>query len=255
MNFGIRGQSTVQEYLTLKKYALSYEPDIILVAAFFFNDVSDNTPDLRSTTRPFITFNDGVEKFIRPKDPTRGFPFNYLGDHFHFYRWAVKEYFLVKSNVKKIVSKIGNRVPAQYSTSTIPYFAVYNPWQQKKPEWREAWNITEEMFRRIQTLARENNAKLLVFMIPVRYEVYSHDFETELAKYPGTPSHDYNLQLTRKRGKEMFQKLSIPFVDLYPTFRIHADMGEKLYLLTDSHFNELGHEVVANMLFQALNGY
>jgi len=252
LNFAVRGQSTVQEYLTLKNYARAYKPDVIIVETFLFNDVSSNTPFLGATkSRPFIIFRDGKEVLIPPQNPEYGFPFNILGDHFHSYRWTVTEFFLAKSAVQKIISSnIENTTPPDRSRPT--FFDIYDPEAQNKPEWKEAWDITEEMFRRIQDIAKEEQAELLVMEAQPRYEIYQGDWKSEIQKYPGADATRYDLSLPRKKAKEIFQKLGILYIDLVPIFQEFAGRGEKLYMPTDGHANVRGHEVMAQALFDAL---
>jgi hypothetical protein len=52
LNFGVRGYGTAQELLTLRCCVWDYSPDVVLLAFYSGNDVSDNSPMLdRSPTR------------------------------------------------------------------------------------------------------------------------------------------------------------------------------------------------------------
>src|SRR3990170_8783583 len=42
INLGVGGFGTGQEYLTLKYYGLNYQPDLVILAFFLFNDIRNN---------------------------------------------------------------------------------------------------------------------------------------------------------------------------------------------------------------------
>lgn len=255
LNFGIRGMGTTQEYLTLKHYALTYDPDLIIIAAFLFNDIEDNSLPLRSATiRPYIVFENGVERIVPPQDPTYKFPFSFFRDNFHTYRWFVNRYYDVRKVIAAKLRKNNNKYIQ--SDAVLPFFDIYSEQSQTSNEWKEAWHITKEMYRRIKAMADERDIPLLVVLIPTRYELYPDDWVSALEQrreqFPKAVDAPYNLSLPRKKGAEIFMELSIPYVDLYDELQKHASRGEKLYMPVDGHFNVHGHEVVADILREAV---
>lgn len=254
-NFGIRGMGTTQQYLTLEHYALAYKPDLIIVAAFLFNDVEDNSLPLRSATvRPYIVFENGTERIVPPKDPTYKFPFSFFREHSHFYRWLVNRYF----DMRRIVNtnRTKNSDTYQHTDTVLPFFDVYSRESQISDEWQEAWFITKEMYRRMKVLADTHSIPLFVVLIPSRYELYPEDWKAALEErrdqFPVAVNASYDLSLPRKKGVALFEDLSILYLDLYDDLATHAGRGEELYMPVDGHFNAHGHEVVAGILYEAI---
>lgn len=64
LNFGVRGYGTTQELLTLRCCVGEYEPDVVLVAFFSGNDISDNSRQLdrmsTSYARPYYVDRNGA---------------------------------------------------------------------------------------------------------------------------------------------------------------------------------------------------
>ena len=48
LNFGVSGYGTAQELITLRRHIWDYSPDIVLLAAFLGNDITNNLPELNS---------------------------------------------------------------------------------------------------------------------------------------------------------------------------------------------------------------
>ena len=90
INFGVTEYSTAQELLTLRHHVWDYNPDMILLAFFSGNDVSDNSKKLsRKKYRPFFIYKDG-ELIID----------NSFRD--------TKTYILLKSKLGRTVSKLSD---------------------------------------------------------------------------------------------------------------------------------------------------
>jgi len=63
INFGVTEYSTAQELITLRNNVWQYDPDIILLAFYSGNDVSDNSKKLsRKNYRPFFYYENNTIK-------------------------------------------------------------------------------------------------------------------------------------------------------------------------------------------------
>ena len=256
LNFGIRGMSVTQQYLTLREYALAYRPDIVIFATSFFNDVADNVPQLGTPVHPFILFENGVERFTPPHNPAQGFPWSFLRNHFHVYRWAVQKYFLVKSNIKNFTSRDIEDVVAEREQTPLVFFETYSEKAQARSEWQEAWRISEEMLKRSKKISEEAGADFVLFMIPNRVEVYSDDWKKLLnqsaQKFPQLKNKSYDLTLPYQQAAHIGENIGTLPVDPHDEFLLRAGQGERLYMPTDHHFSVRGHETAAEVLLAAL---
>lgn len=59
INFGVAGYGTAQELLTFERTAAAYQPDLVLTAIYFGNDLHNNHPDQNKQRVPFYVFKDG----------------------------------------------------------------------------------------------------------------------------------------------------------------------------------------------------
>ena len=60
MNFGVSGYSTAQELMTLRYHVWDYQPDLVMLAFYAGNDLSNNSPNLEHDhLRPYFVYKDG----------------------------------------------------------------------------------------------------------------------------------------------------------------------------------------------------
>jgi hypothetical protein len=59
INFGVSGYGTAQEHLTFEMKAAAYQPDIVLTAIYFGNDLHNNYQPLNDDDVPFYELRDG----------------------------------------------------------------------------------------------------------------------------------------------------------------------------------------------------
>ena len=66
ISFAVNGYDTAQEYLTLKQWALKYQPDLVLLAFFTGTDLADDVLALgRHQDRPYFALEDGRVELVR----------------------------------------------------------------------------------------------------------------------------------------------------------------------------------------------
>jgi hypothetical protein len=111
--------------------------------------------------------------------------------------------------------------------------------------WQDAWNVTERTLAELQTAVERNGARLGVFIIPDRRQVYDDDWAATLVKLSTLPIDD----LVRERPTETIEALlqahNIPELDLLEPFRTAED---RLYFMVDGHFTPAGHRLTARLL-------
>jgi hypothetical protein len=59
INFGVSGYGTTQELLMFERIAAAYQPDLVLTAIYFGNDLHDNHPAHNKDRAPFYRLQDG----------------------------------------------------------------------------------------------------------------------------------------------------------------------------------------------------
>lgn len=216
LNFGVSGYGIDQKYLMLEKRIPKYNPDLVILF-LSTNDIND----LRKNT--IVSKRDGKLEFKSfPKDT----PLQRLTK-----RWLRKSY---------IVNLIYVRLIAPQARTQG---GVGGPLEVQVAQGRQTEEInyyldqTKALIKSAQDTASKNGARLLV--------AFGADFVQSNPKYAEElPKSDkINLQMA-----EFVKSHNIEFVDLLPIFREKVAQGEILFFPQNQHWNERGHQLVAQTI-------
>jgi lysophospholipase L1-like esterase len=237
INAGTRGYGSDQEYLFLREGGLKYSPDLVLVA-FFVNDVLSNRLDQeegRKYAKPRFVLRDGQLHLtnVPPPQPSAN-PLKSLSkllERSYLYRFASE--MLEKS-----------------SPGELPeYCQVYQT--NYTPEWEEAWKVTEAILVEMQRLAERAGAQLFVCYLPEQNQVSDSQWN-QIALYGGGAS-SYDRERPNHLLGELCARHGIPYLDLTPAFRQHiAAGGPYPYFPVDAHFNVEGNRLAAQLIYEYL---
>lgn len=191
INFGVTEYSTAQELITLRNNVWEYEPDIILLAFYSGNDISDNSKKLsRKDYRPFFYYkNNSLEldnsfresKSYKLLSSFKGQLVITLSSYSRLVQ-LLKEVYL-KFNVKKKSHKnIKNPEKSILEEYGGAYQQLYNP---SSPEWVEAWKLTEDIILMMNKEIKNKQKEFIVITLSNSRQVhpskeYRHDFMESL---------------------------------------------------------------------------
>jgi hypothetical protein len=99
----------------------------------------------------------------------------------------------------------------------------------------------------VQATAAQNDATLIVLLFPFKEQTYWPIVST-LVDNPAA----YDVDWSTEWVKTWCEDQGILYLDLTPVFRAHAAQGEQLYFRYDAHWNECGHALVAQTIYQYL---
>jgi lysophospholipase L1-like esterase len=103
------------------------------------------------------------------------------------------------------------------------------------------FDLAVKALQKLQSVAKGNNANVLVILQPTKEEVY-------LPLISGA-----NLDADPERPlRETLEKLGIPYINLLPDFRARAAKGEVLFFETDDHPNVRGYALIAELVLDYL---
>ncbi len=227
INASVSGYSAMQEYMFLKKYVLSWKPDMVIIT------VCPN--DLYSSENPFH-----LDKFIKPskKIPEgNGLSKPAADDYVPFTTSKFLNFVIegVKSGFRYFgwVRMNGNYIKSIKDEGDFQYqyFNVIN----KEPS-------VMDVYKKIINLCEANNIKLTVVQVPFSTNVNWH-FVKE-----------------GNRAIELFNKHNVTHIDFLDIFRETMFTRKflffykpDLYLSGDvCHLNEFGHDLVSEKLFDLL---
>lgn len=99
-------------------------------------------------------------------------------------------------------------------------------------------------------LLNERNIKFIVAIYPDEFQINT-DLLSKLFRRYDIKIQDYNIDLMQIVLKQYLEPKGIPYIDLLDDFRTKGQ-GIELYKFRDTHWNESGIELAANVLFREL---
>lgn len=131
---------------------------------------------------------------------------------------------LIKTQIHKLKTILGT--PAEYRKDG--WLNVLTP----KYLTSKDWQLTLRLLQEVNNLCRLRNIKFMVTVIPLSFQVA-----------------EKNTRLPQKVLLEFGEKSDIPVLDFLPVFEKH---NERLYFLKDLHWNEKGHYIAAQAIYDFL---
>ena len=238
---------TLHEYLVFKKYVAHYQPQLVLLFGYPFNDIYENSESLSG----------GSSRNVWPRafiDPS-----GHVGVHFpdippsadSEVRTAIKRYvktLLMLWRGYEYYQKLGEWTPNTYLGGV--YLA-------ENETWRDAWKITEFYLVELKHEVEKNGGKLVIVLVP-EYIRTAHNWERELKDL-------YHIKelpegFDRDRPLRNFQQIArtndIPVIQLDEFLKKYRDeFGLPVpyfHYRCDGHLNPLGHFLAANLVVKDL---
>ena len=255
INFGVTEYGTTQQYLTLKNNVWKYDPDLVILAFYSGNDISDNVKSLsKKKYRPYFTFNNGsvsVDKTFLETEPYKllssfsGKTFINLSQYFRSLQLLreayVQMYFKrLKKDKKLINDKKSNK------------FTVYNPGNST---WLEGWLITERIIKMINSEILKNNKEFILVSLSTPIQV--HPIKKKLDDFKNKNNIN-DIFYPDKRLNEFSKKNSIKFIQIAQQMRSIA-VKDKVFFhgfentnLGSGHWNETGHEIASKLISEKI---
>jgi lysophospholipase L1-like esterase len=234
LNAGSNGWGTVNELVYLAEEGLRYQPDVVVLALYAGNDMSDNyrrVPSPADAERADLALR-GVDPLAGPRQLLR------RSEAFTLFETGV-------------LAKLTPPAATDLSEATI------RPAPQTADEARDAWDITAVLLQRMREVAENRGAKFVVMIIPSAGQVAAgprpkaaegDDDEQDAARGP-LPGFE-NPQATLKAISD---RLDLKVLDLLPALRRQAARSkDRLYYRVNSHFTAAGHGVTADQLYSFL---
>ncbi|SRR5579885_536846 len=262
LDFGVSGYGTGQELLTLRFQASRYSPDIVVLAFFAGNDVSDNVAALDSGSwvngelcRPHFEMRGGS-----PAETDRfrdSLPANlWCRTIFTFNQVAILDY------LEGPVSMISGAYDSLHSkdasiTGHEPGIddQIYGPPPSRS--WNDAWQVTEQLIAEMNREVKASGARLLVVTLSTPIQVYPDPAyrETYLKAVGGT-----DLFYPEHRIAALGEREGIAVLNLAPQLQAYADEhhaflhGFANTRMGTGHWNALGHRIAGESIARRLCG-
>ncbi|MEB3229351.1 MAG: SGNH/GDSL hydrolase family protein [Synechocystis sp.] len=264
INFGVGDYGTAQAYMTLKHQALSYQPDLVLLALYTGNDLVNNSQALSPGDRlsPFWQPVDGqwqmnmdfkdTDTYRRRDSFARRFVFGLI-NHSRLLQ--------VLNEAKRVlVTRQTLTTQSSEQTDIIPAldFDVNLYQEPTSPAWQLAWSATESLIAKINQESQAHQADFVTVTLSNPPQVYPDRQVRQRLIDLGAK----NLFYPDQRLANFGQRQGIEVITLAPLFQQQADQtgtywhGFDNTLMGVGHWNENGHqfagEVIGDRLCQRL---
>ena len=264
INIGYPMTCLAEEVAIVRRYGLQYQPDLVVLSFFCGNDFLDAS----SYQKRIVV---GESYFVIDARYERRLPgyellrwsrlWQYLGQRYTlaWERWRCRGTDAADPYSATAPDTLLRRAPRQedctfslqdYLTLVSRRLAFCERAAQQRGDFRANVAFVAAALAELQLLIERQGAKLHVAALPAEFQVSSElvqqvysTFQLDRAAYNLTEPQDVLGQCLTARG--------IPWVDLLPEFRARA-ADAPLYRCRDSHWNDAGQELAAELLFRHL---
>jgi hypothetical protein len=268
INLGVGGYGTLQEYLVFRDIGIKYQPDIVLLGFYLYNDVRNNSLALESLLTP-ESMKTQSRPFLEPGEVTNWeltmVDFESAQTRFNKARKEKDTIRKISGNsalymeILKLMRKNNNdtdndNYPDTELEETTKHLVEHGVQYCREPsEYTAAWNLTRRILMRLNREIVETGARLLVFSVPAIQDVNIRKMNKVMKKSPkdGLLCLHEAPGYTRLAG--ILEELQIDYLDLLPKFRKETQSsGTNLFRESDRHWNEAGHKLAAENILSAL---
>lgn len=244
MNFGIRSQGTIQELLTYRHYARRFHPQMVVLAFFAGNDLTDNL----QLTRP------------RWRMPVWA---DLNGDHLVFHKskrqilmrlgWPVLDIALYRSALGQALYNLRLRRVAGEHRNAIAAAGLWDGAfsEPKTEEAKRIWRLTEAAILTLRDEVVSDGAKLLVMFVTQDVQVDAPQRANFQKKHP-----DLDVDFAEKHLAAFCEKNGIPSLRLSEQFlKYNEATGKALHGFGETrggHWNAEGHRLAGELLAEKI---
>ncbi len=257
INFGVSEYGTTQQYLTLKNNVWKYSPDIILLAFYSGNDISDNVKSLsQKKYRPYFLINEDkitdVDRSFLESKPYKmlssqsGQAFIKLSQNSRILQLLREAYVHTYFKNQKKKKKIKKEQSSEDKSN------LYNPINS---DWSKAWFITEKILNLINNEVKINNKDFILVSLTTPIQVNPNINEVE--KYKIKNNID-DIFYPEKRLSKFSKKNSIKYIELAKKMSDLA-LNNNIYFhgfnntkLGTGHWNETGHHQASKLISEGI---
>lgn len=236
LNFGVSGSGTTQALLTWRHVARNYQPDLVVLAFFNGNDLSDNHEALSAAHRPIFGLGPDGELRLKEMSPGATRLSRWLADHSRLYVWQKDRWRVLKDRARRA---IGIVPPGMMIFRVDP-----------DASGAQAWATTAKLIETLSAEIRATGAEFLVVSIPAHEQLDPAAWAELVAK-----GAERGWRLARRhpedRLREICRTAGVAFVSLLETFERRAG-AESPFFPERGHWNERGHSLAAEQIARAL---
>ena len=255
INTGYTGTHTGEQLVMLNKFGLQYNPDLVILGFFAGNDFRDADPNRKR----IVVDGSLVDIDKRYERRFLGYPIIPQSRLFVFLRqryWDFTETRQARKEARAWAAATHQPAPER-NLSEAAFLKVQKAtlsfFDKQTATTKYAPNI-EYIFDSIAAMnevLRSRKIEFIVAIYPDTLQVSPNQFDA-LVTRSQLRKEDYDLNLAQDLLKTFLASKQIPYLDLTDRFRTEAKRQD-LYTFRNSHWNDAGNKLAAEILFQYLN--
>ena len=253
---GLPGSGTVEQKILLEEFGLPHNPNIIILAYFAGNDLTDNLV-FHNLQQQNLTFADATHQNRSPLE--------YLVT-FHLALF-IRDALATPSDTAcpyPITVQTQPPTPVAFFDRMVTLLAL----DQQNLENSDAFNLTQDTIVDIAEAANQANAEFILMYIPQKAELYwnmlnTDDKQNVVKQLEGNQLIEKsNITVDAISNNVLVQKFLLEqlainegfhFLDLTPVLQMSAENGTSPYFFSDTHWNQLGHDIAKETLLNLLS--
>ncbi len=255
INAGVVGYGTTNELAYFTREGYKYQPDLVILALFVGNDISDNMhpPHYKLENGTLIPLPPAYSPdFGTPPWAKKGTFFKNLRNflYLHSRLYSVTVELLVYTIVKQFPPLAQTLTALGLVEITRPVMNAGNIYSTS-PSSEEAWQMTEALILKLRQEVESRQAKLLVVILPDETEVDVKKWAKLVAEYPDLFAQQTSPLKPTARLAQILQSHQIAHVQLSPILQAYQDQHpqESLYYKFDGHWKPNGHRLAAQAMY------
>jgi hypothetical protein len=249
---------TGQQLLAMNEYGLAYDPDVVLLQVFPFNDLCNNSLELAFTCsmqdayRPYL--EPGLDRLeIRWLDAWRA-RLRRWSLVFGFFEGRLVRAQMARDNLNPNDPASVNRYYEERGEKAgVPLGGALASLIEERSQpflVRRAWRTTAAIFAGMNQKLSAEGVPLMAVVIP-----YVHTLEPYWRRYGVGRLRDLSSEHGTRETEELLRALEVPVISVREGIKVSRHQpGEFFMLPEDSHLSPLGHDEIARWVVEEMAG-
>jgi len=242
INMGSIGYTIDNEYLLLRDKGMQLDPDMVILAFFAGNDVTEiSRHKLLYENGELVALEDRkhyVDEEHRLRIKGEDEPLSY------FFNELKKRYEIMKK-------KLGvYEDPEAEPTLTWPAFLADDD-PHGNPKLPEYWQVYDDLLGSLSQTMKAFDIDFKVLAIPMDVQTHPRYWGKYAEMY--FDEEAYDLSRPQRKMAELTEKYGIDFIDLLPYFRAVSNNVWYYFEKEDPHWTADGHKFAAEVIYSNLN--
>ena len=256
INAGYPMTSTAEQLEMLKKDGLQYNPDLVFLGFFMGNDFMEADPNRKKIVVNDVYFD--IDK--RGEITFLGYPIVLKSRFVHFvkqkctvFRELAKFRSVAKTKTDSAVKEEGTFTIDNFLRIEKARLEFFNVEKYQAKKYQQKIDYIFQSIDKIDQLLKSRNIKFVVGIYPDEFQV-NDDLLNQIFSRFNLKRENYNIELGQKILKQYLDSKQIQYIDMLNEFSAEGREGQ-LYLYRDTHWNDSGNELAADIIFRNICGF